>query len=405
MIVIPKDNIPVVLVGDVITRLKDLPDRSIDLIVTSPPYWGQRDYDNKNQLGQENTLEEYITKMVLISKELKRVLKDEGVYFLNVGDKYIDKNQALIPYKLAIELQNSGWVLRNSIIWRKTNPMPSPIKDRLSNCYEPIFMFVKKQVNSDFENYYFNLDNIREQHKTVDPKKNSEYPKYLTEEEYKKIKDKIPKQEYIGKYLNQKRINFGASPAARQSVDGIRYSRQRKFIFDNTKEKEIVDFLRNYRQKNKISTKEIDKIFNYKDTAGHWFRKDRIGRSLPKPEDWFKLRNILKIDDDRYDKIMTETHYVLQTINYHEKGKNPGDVWDMPTANFKDSHFAVFPDELPKRTILCGCPEDGIVLDPFAGSGTTLKVAKELNRKSIGIEIQKEFVKIIKKRCETVNIL
>ena len=102
---------------------------------------------------------------------------------------------------------------------------------------------------------------------------------------------------------------------------------------------------------------------------------------------------------------MIKEHYVLQTVKPHELGKNPGDVWDFATGKLQDSHFAIFPEELPKRAILSCCPENGIVLDPFAGSGTSLKVAKELNRKSIGIELQKDYLNIIRKRCGKIKIL
>jgi len=162
--------------------------------------------------------------------------------------------------------------------------------------------------------------------------------------------------------------------------------------------------LRKYRKLKGLSIEEIDKYFGYKDTAGHWFRLDKGGRSLPKPEDWFKLKKFLGIKETKYDKIMTEEHYVLQTVKPNPLGKNPGDVWGIPTAKIKESHFAVFPEELPRRIILSACPENGIVLDPFAGSGTTLKVAKELKRRSIGIELNRNYLKIIKKRCEKVKV-
>src|SRR3989344_5452631 len=160
-ITLPKYITPLILVGDVITRLKNIPDKSVNVIVTSPPYWGQRDYGTEGQICNEQTPKEYIGKMLKVADELKRVLTDDGAYFLNIGDKYADKNLQMIPFKLAIETQKRGWAIRNVLIWQKTNAMPSSIKDRFSNVYEPIFLFVKNPDNYLTPEYYFDLDSIR----------------------------------------------------------------------------------------------------------------------------------------------------------------------------------------------------------------------------------------------------
>jgi hypothetical protein len=152
--------------------------------------------------------------------------------------------------------------------------------------------------------------------------------------------------------------------------------------------------------------KKIDELLGYKDTAGHWFRKDTgswgKGGSIPLPDDWFKLKGILKFDDI-YDRWITETHLVLQTVRPHPKGKNPGDVWSIKLQFFPEAHFATFPEELVQRCIEAGCPEDGVVLDPFAGSGTVGKVANDLGRKAILIELVPEYLDIIKKRCSNLK--
>ncbi len=144
----------------------------------------------------------------------------------------------------------------------------------------------------------------------------------------------------------------------------------------------------------------------YRDTAGHWFRKDTgswgKGGSIPLPSDWLKLKEILKFDD-LYDRWVTETHLVLQTVKPHPKGKNPGDVWSIKLQPLPEAHFATFPEELVRKCILAGCPPGGVVLDPFAGSGTTGKVAQDLGRKAILIELVPEFLEIIKKRCKNIS--
>ena len=400
--ILPEDLRPVVLIGDVIEQLKRIPSNSIDLAITSPPYWGQRDYGIKGQIGIEKTPDEYIDKLLIAFNELRRVLKDTGSFFLNIGDKYIEKNLQMIPFKLAIKMQSNDWALRNIIIWRKTNAMPSSLKDRFSNTYEPILFFVKNPNNYLTPDYYFNLDTIRIPSKT-DFK--PDLPLTLSIEEYDKMKGELnTKNDYNGKFKYTNKINLGASPGARLSVNGEFYSRQRVFKIDEELELQIINLLRDYRKNKGISINEIDKYFGYKDTAGHWFRLDKGGRTLPKPEDWYKLKELLGIKETKYDEIMTKEHYVLQTVKPNPLGKNPGDVWDFPTAKIKDSHFAVFPEELPRRIILSSCPKEGIVLDPFAGSGTTLKVSKELKRRSIGIELNTDYLKIIEKRCGIIEV-
>ncbi|MCM8788107.1 MAG: transcriptional repressor LexA, partial [Candidatus Omnitrophica bacterium] len=400
---LPQSIEPIVFIGDVIKALKKIPDKSIDLIITSPPYYQQRNYGIKGEIGQESTPDEYIIKMLEVANELRRVLKDSGSYFLNIGDKYINKNQQLIPFRLAIEMQKNGWLVRNVIVWHKSpNPMPTSIKDRFNDIWEPIIFFVKNSGKYYTYDYYFNLDPVRIPHKT---KFEINLPLTLSEEEYLKIKDKLlinkngsTSSKFIGHENNR-----GASPGARKILYGEYYTKQRKYKISHELEIEIINYLRIWRKLKGISAKEIDKIMGKKDTASHWFRLDH-GRSLPSPEDWIRLKKILQFDN-KYDKIMTEQHYVLQTVKYNPNGKNPGNVWSISPAKLKEAHFAVFPEELPRKIIEVCCPKNGIVLDPFAGSGTTGKVAKELERKSILIDIKEEYAKIMKKRCGKIKII
>jgi len=406
---IPKNNTPLVIIGDVMDALKKIPSESISCIVTSPPYWNLRDYYIEGQIGRERTPEEYINKLTEISYELLRVLKKDGAYFLNIGDTYIDKGLQLIPQRLAYRMisdvqtigknkKKIGWLLRNQIIWHKPNHMPSPVKSRFTNTYEVIYFFSRNDWEKDL---YFDIDSLRIPYKSSQ-ENNPDFPKYLGEEEYKKIipiiEDKNKSTKYNGKFKGNER-NIGASPGGRQSITGINYIKKRKVELPR---EVICDYLRKWRKTRNISAEEIDKILGYKHTAGHWFRKD-AGGSLPTPDDWKKLKKILNFDD-KYDTQMTEMHYVLQTIDYHPKGKNPGDIWEIKTAKLPNRpHFSVFPEELPRKAILSCCPSDGIALDPFAGSGTTGKVAKELNRKSILIELQSDFVKLIQERCGEIS--
>ncbi|MEK6546042.1 MAG: DNA methyltransferase [Nitrospinota bacterium] len=410
IIPLPKTVRPIVLLGDVVDALKKIPSESISCIVTSPPYWKLRNYYVGNQIGQERSPQEYVNKMGEVSKELLRVLKKDGAYFLNIGDTYIDKGLQMIPQQVALKMvqdvkivgknkKRIGWLLRNQIIWHKPNHMPSPAKCRFTNTYEPIFFFTR----DDWEkNVYFNLDAIRVPYKSLEEEDTFGFPEYLSEEEYTKMLPKIEKVnsqiKYNGKFKGNE-TNIGASPGGRSSVTGIRYVKKRK---KELSREIICDYLRRAREKKGISVKEIDKILGYDHTAGHWFRKD-AGGSLPTPGDWMKLKRILGFDNT-YDRAMTEMHYILQTIRRHPQGKNPGDLWIMKTAKLSEKHFSVFPEELPKMAILSCCPSDGIVLDPFAGSGTTGKIAQELGRKSILIELQPQFLNIIRKRCGDIHV-
>jgi len=405
MIKIPTDKKPLVLFGDVLKCLKEIPDESISCTVTSPPYWKHRDYYIKGQIGHEETPDEYIEKLFIIFKELLKKLTRDGAFFLNIGDTYIKKGLQLIPQRLASKMINEtkiviknksiGWLLRNQIIWYKPNHMPSPAKTRFTNTYEPIYFFTR----DDWEKkVWFDIDNIRIPYKSQQLEINFDFPKFLSENEYKKLLPAIIKRNnelnYNGKFKGHEK-NIGASPGGRSSITGIKYIKKRKVEIS----KEIIcNYLRLWRKKRNISVKKIDNILNYSHTAGHWFRKD-AGGSLPTPKDWIKLKQILKFDDI-HDRKMTEMHYVLQTIEKNPNGKNPGDLWEIKTAKLPGkSHFSVFPDEIPRIAIKACCPSNGIVLDPFAGSGTTGKVANELNKKCILIELQKNFLPIIKERC------
>lgn len=145
--------------GDSLDVARTLADRSADCIVTSPPYFGLRDYGNTGQYGLEETPAQYVGTMRALFSELRRVLADDGTLWLNIGDSY-GKGKQLggIPWRVAIALQDDGWILRNDIIWHKANPIPESVRDRLSKTHEHLFLFAKTQK------YAFNLDPIREKH-------------------------------------------------------------------------------------------------------------------------------------------------------------------------------------------------------------------------------------------------
>lgn len=143
--------------GDSLEQARTLPDGSADCVVTSPPYYGLRDYGSEGQYGMEETPAAYVETMRAVFSECRRVLADDGTLWLNLGDRYgKDKNLLGMPWRVAFALQDDGWILRNSIIWHKPNAMPEPVRDRLNVRHENLFLFSKSQ------RYWFDLDPIRE---------------------------------------------------------------------------------------------------------------------------------------------------------------------------------------------------------------------------------------------------
>lgn len=293
---------------DVLEGLKTLPDNSINCCVTSPPYWGLRDYGVEGQLGLEKTPEEYVAKMVEVFREVKRVLRTDGTLWLNLGDSYASgkqkecKNTDLmwsnnqsrkpsdnykhkdlvgIPWMVAFALRADGWYLRSDIIWHKPNPMPESVTDRPTKAHEYIFLLSKS------ERYYYDHDAIKE-------RATSEQGKGAT--------------------------GRGKQGYAVASGKGIQPQQ---------------------------------------DHSG-WCGGDGMNR-------------------------------------------NKRTVWTVSTKPFKGAHFATFPEALIIPCILAGCPEGGMVLDPFMGSGTTAKVAYENNRNYVGFEINHEYIEIANKRLTGIQ--
>ncbi len=146
-----------ILHGDCLEKLKTLADSSVDCVVTSPPYWGLRDYGVPGQLGLEATPEEYVARMVEVFREVRRVLKPEGTLWLNLGDSYGKVKQLVgIPWRVAFALQADGWYLRQDIIWHKPNPMPESVRDRCTKAHEYIFLLSKS------EKYFYDAAAVKE---------------------------------------------------------------------------------------------------------------------------------------------------------------------------------------------------------------------------------------------------
>lgn len=154
----------VVLQGDCEQVLANLPDRWIHTVVTSPPYYQQRHYSSDDEVGREATPEDYVQRMVSVFSHVRRVLRDDGTLWLVLGDKYKSGVQLGMPWRVALALQDDGWLLRSDIIWHKPNAMPSSVKTRPTTDHEYVFLLSKSKQ------YYYDVDAIREPHVTFSEK-------------------------------------------------------------------------------------------------------------------------------------------------------------------------------------------------------------------------------------------
>jgi DNA modification methylase len=270
--------------GEALATLQTWPKEIVDCIVTSPPYWQQRDYRGQSeQVGREATPIEYVRRLTGIFGECRRVLKPTGTLWLVIGDKYQAGEQLGLPWRVALALIDEGWILRADCIWHKPNAMPSSTKSRPTTDHEYIFFFTKSKE------YYYNADAIREPHVTFSDKSK----------------------------MRGGRGHFG--------------------IRGGTPE------------------------------AG-------------------KNGGSNNLHNGRWDQA------------FHPLGRNKRTVWSIPLSKFREAHFAVFPESLVETCILAGCPDKGLVLDPFVGSGTVPVVARRLNREYRGIDCATEYCQMAGRR-------
>jgi DNA modification methylase len=323
-----QDNRSAIYLGDARDILAAMPAGSADCIVTSPPYWAKRDYGVAGQYGREPSPAAYVETLRAMFGEARRVLAEDGTCWLNLGDSYTEgsatlsglhsyvgtalagrrtpgmaaKNLLGLPWRVALALQGDGWIIRNAIVWHKTNAMPESVRDRMNCRYELLFLLVKSRF------YWFDLDPIRIPHGATGTHRQSGMPVTRRHPGDGKHGGNRPDAARPG---GTRRPKYG--PHA-QEVTGAR-------------------------------------------------------RHQPQPR-----------------------------RRMHPNGRNPGDVWSIPTRPYRGPHFAAFPAELPTRCIQAGCKPDGIVLDMFAGTGTTGLAALALGRRFTGIDLNPAFAALAAER-------
>lgn len=326
-----------ILVGDAAERLQELPDGSVDTVVTSPPYFLLRDYGIDGQIGAEESVDQWVEHLLVVLRQVARVLRPSGSLWLNLGDTYarhekhgaVPKGLVLAPERLLLALSAEGWITRNKVAWAKPNPMPSSVRDRLSATWEPLFFLTRQR------SYYFDLDAIR-----------------------------VPARSGLVKpSVASPTTKYGDRSSGRPAWSGP--------LAGNNSGLEAMKAL---------------------------------GASS------------------------------------HPLGKNPGDVWAIPTAAYRGAHFATFPEALVERPLRATCPErlcrscnepwrrapvvrqlgsvavmgalrkscpcqardwqPGVVLDPFMGAGTVGVVAERLHRRWIGVELNPNYAGLARARID-----
>lgn len=366
--------------GDCLGTLKQLPSKSVDLCVTSPPYFRLRDYGTVGEIGSEDTVDLYIDNLLKIFDEIYRVLTDEGSCWVNIDDVYSQqvigniKRQSLmcIPDKFKIKMVERGWICRNEIIWRKPNAMPSSARNRFNNDYEKFFFFVKT-------NYY----------------------NFTTQ--YEPLKSKLPMKTSNGYSKSDKYTDIKQESSVRQGMNKSRGSNIVAIRKNLPTQTEFVDFIRSITTIDYLSANCDIK----RSTIEHWFRKDHTGFAYPKVEDWKKIESLLDNGSEAFQKIshqLTDVTYETDDILKNVKnGRIKRSVWDINTKPFKGAHFATYPEELVMTPIASCSTEGQTVLDPFMGSGTTGVVATKLHRNFVGIELNPSYFSIAKNRLSTTE--
>ena len=329
-------NDTLLIQGDALHVLADIPSNSIDVTMTSPPYWGKREYKNGG-IGLESSHKEYVQALCKVFNEIKRILKPTGSFWLNLGDTYAGKGLVGVPWRVAFELIDSqGWILRNSVIWNKLKGGMDNSKDRLGNVHENIFHFVKVQ-----RDYYYNAEAIR------------------------------------SKPRETKVVN-GAIVSG-TGVSGVRYKRQIELSTELS-----------LQEKGAAFAALEGMLADMRSGIASDFRMIIRGQQRSTHSDSPRISG-------RAKELRDKGFYILR---YHPSGSKPFDVWDIvpeDTQN-RSTHFAPYPVDLCKIPLLATCPPNGIVLDPFCGTGSTMVAAQGMGRRSIGIDLSHEYLSIAQKR-------
>ena len=346
--------------GDCFDVLPRLPDESVHMVMTSPPYWNLRDYDHADQLGLEPESDQYVQNMADVFDEVKRVLRPDGSLWLNLGDTYENKDLQQIPARVALELQQRGWILRNRVTWEKPNAMPQSVKDRLNDTTEAVFHFVKNK------SYWYDLDAIREEFAPATYERGWDVNKG-------KIGNKWDNDELKGNHNEA-----GGLDAPGMSKDKM-----------NPAGKNPGDVF-------EVTTKPFPEA-HFAVYPPELCEKPLKATCPPKVCVECGSPYERDVERTRPNDVRRRDHAAGDSID--KRNDADFDTWSGQEWNeFKRNN----PDEFKGWKPTCNCDTDatesGIALDPFAGAGTTLLKAKELGRQFVGIELNAKYADMARAR-------
>ena len=358
-----------ILVGDVRERLAQLPDNSVQCVVTSPPYFALRSYlpsehpDKHHEIGAEPTLAEYIAAMVEVFRGVRRVLRDDGCVWLNCGDSFENKQLLMVPARLAIALQDDGWWLRSDIIWHKPNPMPESVRDRPSTAHEHIFLLTKS------DRYFYDADAVRTELQP-DPRGAGLHNGYSPP--------------------GQQAHRGGQSDGIKHRTDKQRGHGRRHDGFNDRWDAMSKD----EQQANGANLRNVWTIATHPFPGAHFAT---FPPEIP--------RRCIKAGTSQYGAC-SACGAPWRRVVEKEKFDRPavklygGTLGHNPTGTVPGSNTRGMPDPMPVTTgwePTCACNADVMpctVLDPFGGAGTTGLVADELGRGAILIELNPEYARL-----------
>jgi len=404
--------------------LKTLPDNSVHCCVTSPPYWGLRDYGVDGQLGLENTPNEFVDKMVQIFTEVKRVLRGDGTLWLNLGDSYggsgkghnieesknskrpeceyiskpfrdnyiKPKDLVGIPWMVALALRNSGWYLRQDIIWSKPNPMPESVKDRCTKSHEYIFLLSKSSK------YFYDHEAIKT------PIKDATVRRMIQDIEGQKGSDRVPGRTNgkMKAVLPKRNPRPSDNRKGNQGTGGIpiglngsSFKNHKNFLKENGE-------LLHTSKANKKSVWEIT-TKGYRDAHFATYPEKLIVDCIKASTSEYGCCSKCKTP---YKRVVDRKLVPTAKASYNSKVDArdlAADKLDQGSNRMKDGHKPgwVYESKTLDWAADCECNakvEECIVLDPFMGSGTTAVVSRKLNRNFIGFELNPEYIEIANKR-------
>ena len=495
-----------ILCGDALETLRTLPSESVHCCVTSPPYYGLRDYGVDGQIGLERTPEEYVAKLVEVFREVKRVLRDDGVLFLNLGDSYAthggcrgskhshnfrlpdvaeregiyhskpfgkqiglkEKDLIGIPWRVAFALQADGWTLRQEIIWQKPNPTPESVTDRYTKSHEQIFLFAKARWVgppvgrfahiSDQDARWIALfieteGNISIKRAMFEGRNDTFGCQIAVANSFRPLLEELQRIVGLGTILERKGKNWPVfywqvgnkigmdflyriypflTVKKRQAaiaiyLESLLYHRGCQLAEKKCRTQQENELLTKFWSDTKLCNKYGNPDLSYVpepkygrwDSARYYYDAAAIaepakewsgqaaifGRSGPVSEHILPGQSAAQHrprPSAKRGSFKGKTEAMADTgqnaFRAVTETRNRRSVWTIATKPYAEAHFATFPPELPRLCILAGSPAGGIVLDPFAGAGTTCLVAKSLNRNYIGIELNPDYCQIVERR-------